>query len=59
MFFQKSFVLQKDAGAWGLSVVTVKYNAEKQSGLECWEWDNTVVKLLCYLFNESARVRWR
>lgn len=61
MFFQKSVVLQKDTGAWRLSSVTIQYCAENQSVLECWELDDVVVKLLCYLFNEqkSLKVRLR
>lgn len=45
-------MLQKDRVALRFCIVTMKYLAEKQGVLECWEWDNVAVKLLCSLLNE-------
>lgn len=41
-------MLQKDRVALRFSVVTIKYLAEEQSVLECWQWDHVAVQLLCW-----------
>lgn len=50
-------VLQRDRAALRLSIVAIKYLAEKQSVLECWEWDNVAVKLLCSLLKQQESVQ--